>query len=428
MIKSFKEQVNMIGRILESFWVIPISFTIAFICWICNITLITPFLFWALFVCILVFCKDVKNIFPLIIYIPFFLVDIKNQANIPIYIAIVVVALTVFTGSLIFRCVKREKRLSLGKLFMPLIVMDVAFLLAGVIGRFNFIAMLCTLATCVVTYALYFVAVNFTKNLGDYFCRVFIAGGLFLPVQILIANWTFFSAQSTNVASIFLLLAIVGCFGEGVKKKHDFVFMSLSFYFIFGLVVSRCRMGLLLGIILEITIYVIKLIHTNHKSRFILITLAVLSAVIVFFIIFPQFIMPYIEIIIDKTVNDFLSDREIIFATCFEKFLEYPIFGFGYFVDGAFIDNAKGIFSILLAHNSLVQWITSLGLIGASLTLYFYIVKYKIVGLNIKKGRIFPLLAILSIALSGLTDPSPTVDFFVFLLPILIVAGEEKFN
>ena len=57
---------------------------------------------------------------------------------------------------------------------------------------------------------------------------------------------------------------------------------------------------------------------------------------------------------------------------------------------------------------------------------FFYIAKYKTLLKGFKSSRIFALLAIIGIELSGILDQAAAMDFFVFLVPIILISSVES--
>lgn len=423
-----------ISRVLESYYIAPILFFLAFWGWFFKLTLVVVFVFCLVFALVLFFCKDVKNIFPPVLYISFFITDIVSEPQWTGYfiaIALAVIALAYFGVKSI---VKDRKKLVKGKLFYPLIVASVAFL-AGGISHFNGIAFLITLGFCLVNLFLYFLAVNYTRDLSKFMCFVFIAGAVILCIQVLFVHTPvkdlrpyptdpFFSAQTVNTAAIFIFLGMAGCFGIGRGTRAEFYYFALSVVFTLGIIATCCRTMIAVALLGEVVLYVLFIIHSCRPNRFIFTVLLLFCLVVAGVMIFDELIKPVIKYIFEKNVSD-LSGRRDIWNFCIEKFKERPLLGYGYIVDED-VTFIRPDYPVLLAHNTFLQWIASLGIFGTAGLGVFYFAKYKEVVCGFSRAKIFHIIALLGIGISGMMDQAAAMDFFTFLTPILIVAAAEK--
>ena len=80
----------------------------------------------------------------------------------------------------------------------------------------------------------------------------------------------------------------------------------------------------------------------------------------------------------------------------------------------------------MLAHNTLLQWLTSLGIIGTLLMGFFYFSKYKLLFKGFKWTRFFEVFSIIMLASTGIIDQSITMDPFIFVIPYIYFAIIEE--
>ncbi|MDY6367221.1 MAG: hypothetical protein SPL13_01725, partial [Clostridia bacterium] len=52
--------------------------------------------------------------------------------------------------------------------------------------------------------------------------------------------------------------------------------------------------------------------------------------------------------------------------------------------------------------------------------------KYKVLFTNFTRKKLFTVVSVMVIALSGVLDQAAAMDFFIVLLPFLLMAGEEQ--
>ena len=430
----FEKSVSVLKKALESYYPVPVLFLFAFICWFFKWTLLVVYVFLAVFVLILLICRDVKNIFALVLYISFFITDIGAEPHWAGYFVAIFCAVAAMIYFAVRNFLADRKTLKKGKMFYPLVVASVAFLLGGV-GRFDALSFFITLGFCIVNYYLYFLAVNYTVDLNRYLAYLFIIGAAVLSVQIMFVNTfikdirpfetpVFFSAQTVNTAAVFIFLGSAGCFGMGHRTKADALYMLLSVFFTFAVFITCCRTMILIAVAAEVALYVMFIGYSKNPYRFVWANLALCVAIILLGAFYDVLLKPIVAQIMSKDLLN-LNGRNAIWNFCMEKLREYPLFGYGWLVDGDYSFLREG-YPVLLAHNTLLQWVASLGIVGAALISYFYIVKYKIVFSEMSHNKIFTLFAVLGIALSGMMDQAASMDFFVFLTPLILLADAEK--
>ena len=207
----------------------------------------------------------------------------------------------------------------------------------------------------------------------------------------------------------------------GVKHKSDVFFFILSLYFVFALFLSCCRTMLAISCLAEVAVYVFLIVFSPKKLNFLWLTLLLVAVAITGCILFEDRISKFIAMILEKLGRG-LNGRESLWPWCIEKFLSYPVFGYGFIASEA---PPTVRTNLVLAHNTLLQWCTSLGVIGASMMSFFYIAKYKTLLKGFNSSRLFALIAILGIELSGILDQAAAMDFFVFLIPIILISSVE---
>ena len=429
------EKPNIIRRALESVWLIPVLFAYAFFCWHYRLSILSVAGFSLFFVLILIFCKNIRNIYAPVLYIGFFIRDITglNWTGYLICIAAVCTALLIFT---IKTAVEKRGEFKRGKMFFALLVADAAFLLGGSLGRFDIMQTGIVFGFCAAVMILYLLAVNCTENFTDYLALLFIVGALFVSAEIMVTKINdgdlfstnpmgetfFFSAHSLNTAAIFIMLGIAGCYYRGAGRKRDALYLLLSLFFTFAVFLSCCRTVLAVSLVLVAAVAIIMYIKSPRKKVYLGVVAALAAAAIIAAFFFTDHILKFIDMIIAK-IRRGLNGRDELWPWCVRRFLEYPALGYG-FIASETVPTVR--VNLVLAHNTLLQWLTSTGIIGTSLMVYFYIRKYKAVFSGARSvAKTFIILAVICVELTGMMDQAAAMDIFVFSLPVLLLAGAD---
>lgn len=428
--KNFFDRAEMA---LDSPYFVPVALVYGIFCWFFKAPLVAVGGYFAAFMLILLLCKNVRNIFSLVFYVSFFITDIAIEADWAFYGTVIGIAAVTLVLVLAVRSKRNPEPVKKGRLLFPFVLFSAALALGGVIGRFNPLAFVIIVGFCVVDYVLYYIALNFTQDLGKRLAFMFIIGAAVLSLQVFLdvagavdyrpfETGGFLSAQTENTTAIFIALGIAGCFYFGYGQRRDALFFVLSVVFAVMTVATRCRMMIAVAAVMEIFLFVAFIVKSDKKTRFLYALLVIAATTALLFCFYNVLLKPFFDLLAQKLAMS-SSGRDTLFPWCFEKFAEYPLFGYGFPTEEV-IPNVRGI--IVLAHNSLLQWLCSLGLVGTTMTIWFYITKYKTVFDKHNDERLFTALAVLCVACSGIMDQAATMDFFVALLPLILVASAEK--
>lgn len=300
--------------------------------------------------------------------------------------------------------------------------------------------MLSLFAFGVITYILYWLAINCCNNLKNYLFKLSIYGAIAISVMIIISNslsgdfigttvydrnlWV--GAQNINVAAVFLSLGVISCFGLGFRTKYDFLYYALATALMLMLLFTYCRVMIAITIVMFIPMLIISIIKSPRKLNYLWPTIVIVFAGVTIFIIFKQQIFDIFHLLMLKTKTG-ANGRDILWPWCIEKFKEYPIFGYG-FISKEYVPTIRNVINLILAHNTILQWLTSLGIVGSVLLIYFYYKKYQITFSKFSWNKLFLVFAIVTIALSGMVDQSATMDFFVVTYIYLLISSCEQEN
>ncbi len=442
MIKSIDDKIpeyaflSLLKSTLKSYWMAAVLLFFGFFCWFTNNTLICVFVYLAIFLFTIFLLEDVKTIFCLVLYVPFFINDIVADPNWACYIGAIACAITGLVGYLVRSILLNGKKLKKGKMLNGFLFALIAFTFAGV-GRVSIMPVLITWALFIATYVFYFIAINGTEDFGKYLCFLFFIGAVVLVVQNIInclrhegilslGNPVFYCAENVNTIALFMVFGIIGAFGLGMRKKYDFLAIISMPIFLFGTIISCCRVAFAICALATAVLSVILVIYSPRK-RYILIPIVAAIFVAMLFVVWKwETLIEILKNVLTKG-NKGVNGRDDLWEWCWQRFIEYPVFGYGMVADGS-VPTLRdvGNLNLVLAHNTVLQWLTSLGIVGSVFISVFYFYKYYVVLKGFNADRIWVLAGVLVIALAGTLDQSPAMDYFTFLLPLLCVASTEN--
>ncbi len=424
-----------IGEYLQSFIITPLLLAIGLLCWFLGWYAFGVYVLAITFSLILIFCKDIKNIFCPLFFAAFFIPDIFSGMHYTAFIAPIVIAMSTLAISSVVRVIAFRKTLKLGKLFIGLIISFVAYLLGGVIDKFNIITSLTILGFCAATLVFYFLTVNFTKDFGEYIKKLLTLGGIPVAIQIVYNYFarggaSFYCAIGLNTAALYVVISIVGLFFMAYQSKKDYLYFIAILVLTVAVVLSKCRMAMLLTAPLDILLTVILLKKTQNKWTLFAIIGGVIAAFTVTLLVSQTARDKIYELFFGKfnrgEVED-LSGRRVLWAFCIDRFLEYPVFGYGFYYEGPIVSLRANSY-LILAHNTPLQWLTCTGVVGTLLMVVFYVNKYLILFKDFNKQNWCNILCILVIALSGFLDQAATMDPFLPIVAVALIAAVECAN
>lgn len=432
--------ISKIKNALESFYLIPAIFVFVVLGRALDVINVTLPIIALVIVLVLVLCDDVKNVLAIIFYAPFYIKDL-NMFNMPNLYAVLIVGVV---SALLYFTIKKIKQLKnqnaiiKGKLYLPLVLITLAYLLGGVFYGFRLTSALTITVFSLASVFFYFIALNCVKNPLNFMCKVFVVGGILVSFMLLYENFvkhggiefifnrsydTWVGAENVNVASLFVFLGIGGAFGLGYKTTKDRFYFILSVVFYFFIVITYCRMMLVVGSLALLTFTVLSLIKSPNVKKYLVYIGGILLVLTIGVIICWDTILVLIR---EMSYKSLLGGREELWPWCIEMFKKHPLFGIGFKIPEVVPTMGAGADNYVLAHNTILQWLTSLGIVGTLLMTLFSVVKYQIVLKGFKgKGVIISIL-IIFVALNGMMDQAPQMDPFIYNIVIVLIASIEK--
>lgn len=408
-------------------------------CWIFNAPALCVGAISSFIVITLLTAKDVKNIFALILFAPFFIHSTPSSDGVWSVFTVFIVAAAVAVPCFALSKFIVERPAKKGGFYIPIAFFIAAIAIGGAFGRFNIVAFSVGLGVGIELLSLYFIALCYTEDLADFFAQVFIVGAVLVFVEIFIYYYSdgvilsggkllsdaFFSAESLNTAALIFTLAMGGCLHFGLYRKKQIFFAVLSLLFLVTVFITRCRTMAAVALILAVAEFVLFAVYTERKKEFLAFTVCLTVVLAVISAVLFDAVKDTLSAFIEKrgTIDD---TRSTLFKWCIDRFAEYPVFGYGFYLDEPLLLLRLDVIYVVLAHNTLIQWITSTGIVGTCLATVFYCGKYKILfsGFNFK--RISVLTFSLIIAANGILDQAALMDIFVLITSFALIACAEN--
>lgn len=429
-------------KVFSSFYTVAVSFALAAILAVAVSPVAGIAVFAVSGTLVFIFCKDVKNVLSLLIYIPYFAKQEPTPVEYAVYAFVVALGVFDFFVFAFFRARSNPgcKTFKNGKMYLPLVVASVAFLLGGAFCNFKFVNFAITLGLCVAMIFVYWLSVNFTENLNEHMLKTFVAGAFMIAFLMFAQNvinggsikaifrregWhALIGGQNINVAALYLLLGMAGAFGLGIKKSKDWAYFLAASFLAFSIFNTMCRGVILLGFLTYAFLIVLSFKKSPNKDNYALAVLSLVAAIAFVLLVDGDVFTDLVNMFKNK-VKSGVSDRDELWRWCFEKFVTHPVFGYGFVCDER-IPTILTYVGRIPAHNTLVQWLCSTGVVGCVLLTYFYYYKYDIILDNVKtEGAVLSLIVVL-IELSGITDQAACMDWFTFIIPVICLAALEK--
>ena len=432
--KTFEKFIGETKKFLEGPWGVVAVCAAAMFFWLLGLQMVAVCVLAAgVIVCFLT-CDNVRLLYGPFLIVPFFSVDVQSRAEL---ISYAIVFAVVFISFVFFLVKHRHVKVRKGNMFWPLVIADLAFLLGGVVGHFSIKNFFIILALNIALYLLYFVAINHTKDLIPYLMLCFVVVGMCLAVQhsvLLFKTGNILQsitsravqeigAVSINVVALYYPLgAIGGIYLFKKAQKGNYVFLSFAILQFIFMLLTYCRGVIVTSglVILALCIYLIAT-SPNRKKLSIIFSAAVVGAVAIVFALPASR-----NLVLGFISRGFkTSGRDELWAWCIEQFRSSPVFGVGFVANEI---PPSLMLNIIMAHNTVLQWFTSLGIVGTVMVIPFYYEKYKTFFGKFNFNKLCTLCVTLCIALEGILNPACTIMFFIVAISVVVVGATENEN
>ncbi len=333
-----------------------------------------------------------------------------------------------------------KRKFRLGKMFFPQLAVTLALLTGGlgIIGKEAYLRALPTVMTLGVgVLAVYLLYVNFAKrdencDYGVMFAKTLMYIGLAVCVELIVCiarsgvpaaawNKTYWDVgwgNRNNIATYLLFTAPVTLYLATKYKKTGWLYILISMFQYFCLIMTFSRGGILFGAIGGVFALAF-LIWKAPSRKGTLITLGVIAVVVaIVVLIFREKIVDMFTSLLSRGTG--LSGRDILYDEAVELFRAHPLFGagMGYMGSGP---SPITTMQMYLFHGTFYQVIACMGLVGVACYLYYYSKRLTILFLGInRKFNLFVLAAWIGFEGYSLIDTGTMVPFPNMILVIVM--------
>ncbi len=396
----------------------------------------------------LLLCNDLRfAILPVLALI--FTVSVKDyQPNAPGYaerylnppvLVTVGIILTVFFAALIrFVVIHRRSANPFPKkgMLLSLSIFCVAMLCNGFFSNNytpkNLLFAFITTVSLLLLYALFSLFVKFDHSSVDYLMYCLVLAGLVIVAELIFAYFNTVQFENgeivkgsvvlgwgvwTNIGGMLAFL-MPACFYFARSHKHGWIGFLLGLLEYFCIVLSQSRGALLIGTgILGICLVYLSISGKNRKQNRIL-TGGIILCGAIGLIFLSDKLISLVENFLNQGFDD--NGRLSMWQIGWSNFLDYPIFGSGFY-DSHIMEGWDMGFYPYLYHNTPIQLLGACGIVGALAYIYHRFCTVRMVLRRPDPQKTFLAICILGLLLFSLTDvlffkTYPTLYYSVMLL------------
>ena len=441
---TIKGLLNIINEFLASQYFLYFIALYALISSFFNIGMVTICILMIIVSAVFILQENVKaSIAPMVyLYFAIPIVGGDFSLSVPFFI---VVAITLF--SIIYHIVKFKVKLKITPMVKTIWIYGLGFCLGGFFSKnygvdyplsTNFYLTLLVIVAitffCILTYSL-----DIEK---DYLMKVFALLGIIVSLQIYIRVLFFdgfiddvkndsvkISWGGYNGIATVMLFAICSTIYLAItNKQFSILYLAIANSYLLAVLFTNSRGGILICFVTTLVCDAYYLFKANDKKRAVKVLLIILSSYLALLGVSLIFFSDVVFSIFSGFIRNGLSlnNRFFIWFKSKEYFFENPLFGLGMFHN---YHDASGVFNFIWqSHNSILQLLSSLGLIGFTGYIIHAYHKYKV---TLKKTtfHICVLISFITTEIYGLIDctyPAPYALVPILILLISIDAMNEK--
>lgn len=443
--KAFKSKLNSLlaDKFFYSSLYLGLLATAIYLSWILNVPVIGLAVISLFGTLILIFSEDITPTMALIVMAccVFATSDIGGYV---IYV-LVLIPLIVAIG---LHFVIYKRKIVVGKMFFPQLAVSIVLLIAG-IGSIAIKNYFSTFFYCVllgfvilIFYILYSTYYSNDKiNKEKYFAKIMCWFGLLLCAEIIghyvlhripIASWgkewiDLGWGIDNNVATLLLITAPF-TFYLATQEKMTWMYVVLGLLQYAVICLTFSRGGILFAIVTAPFVIGYTVSKSSKKQVLLPVVLCIGLAILAYLSFFDtinNMVASMFSGFRDGS-GEFSASRNLLYKEALEVFVKFPINGAGMGYAGKNFDtNVVGFYWF---HSTFFQIIASMGAIGLTGYLYFYIIRYKIIIKSAAKRvfGMFSLLALIGFELYAMIDTGTFIPVPIMLVAMLITLINEK--
>ena len=398
---------------------------------------------------ILVIQKDILPIIPLL----FMAMCVICTSEMPSYMWAISIFAGILTCAVLFHIIfYRNEEYKVGKMFLPLIIFAIAILLGGIGSSFETtktgkLMALILMAICPLFISL--MMINYAdreKSTTKHFAKAAIYFGLLIVIELVLyyiiridfIRENIYSVPhlgwgvSNTVATFLLITFPFGfyLFVQEEKRVLSYLYLLLGVIEYLAIFLTTSRGALLFGSI-EFVFTIIATMFTakgKRKKEFFIISAILLAFGAVIFGIFSKKLIEGIKIIFADKMED--NGRFELYREAISCFFEHPILGVGFGYSGK-VKHLIDTMGIYQFHDTLLQMLACLGIVGMLAYVYYFYVKLEIILEQPTNFSLYLIMAYIgfegySLLNTGTIQGFPTVSFIIALTVAQEIETKQK--
>jgi len=217
----------------------------------------------------------------------------------------------------------------------------------------------------------------------------------------------------TNSVAVILVMAVPLCFYLARDKKVQLPYMLLGTVFYAFVFLTNCRSMILVGTIIYFITLILSFVYLNRLQAFL--------HLVLFGVIATFAVNNFYEQIFSQFINIGLGDngRVELWTYYLGEFKENPIFGMGFYTDTVYQTDG-----MVRAHNTLVQIIASMGIIGIINGIPYYFQRYSAFIIKPTVFKLFAFVSYLAMVGYGMVDCAIISSYKLIITYMLMLAVE----
>ena len=217
----------------------------------------------------------------------------------------------------------------------------------------------------------------------------------------------------TNSVAVILALAIPLCFYLAKHKKIQLPYMLLATIFYAFIFLTNCRSMIVAGTVIYLVCIVLSFIFLNRIQS------------LVHLLLFAGIAFMALNKVFNQIFNQFLimgfgdNGRMDLWTYYLGEFKEHPIFGMGFYTDTKY-----QIDGMVRAHNTIIQIVASMGIVGVLGSIPYYFQRYSLFVIKPTIYKLFAFIAYLAMVGYGLVDCAVISSYKLIITYMLLLAVE----
>ena len=361
-----------------------------------SLEIAAAYCYLAIAVLVCLFCEDVRALVSVIICVPMSLSIPNNLSNPSAVFAetifadnaamlqigfCVAVAAVLLVGRLVAMLITGRGGRGMPRLTIGFLLLFAAYLLGGLLSPYYSVStVLFGALQCLMiglAYFYFYYTVDWKKTPKGYIASVFAVIGFALVIQVLnmyfrnsvvvdgvIERGYLYPGWGTynNIGCVTAMCIPAICY-FAVTQKHGWIFTLLAATVMAGVILTQSRGSILFGGIVYVAGMIIVLVKSKSRERLLhcIVIAVIVIAIAICVFVFREKLQNLFNALLRVKTDD--AGRKELFIQAWDYFRKYPVFGVGWGGE-RWIQNGNNFLLFFMAHNTFLQVLGSLGVVG----------------------------------------------------------------